>query len=600
MKISAVVGAGLLLAMSGCVTLEQREEPPMPINPSPERLAIFVADNQYVEDYGAYIGEQGEAAARLLKTARRSALNNLFALDVIALIHTVEVENDSRPFPIIHLGDGLNNSCTTELEKFIEGMARTESPWFMAPGNHDSYYLGISYPSTYRGGRDGKLLSSRRGWGDLCTPWRDRDRNGIRLSKMEIEKAILDKRDFIKSYLVSLADRGFLRVGTSGFEGNQCQENPSGYLRKICWRLSAEGASQRDDPLWDDFVVQEISLKDGSGEEVRIILADTVTLESRPPKSLRLTAERDPPLAGELGSAQKGLIRQWFVENKEQGVKSILAGHHPYRGLVTADKKTLEKWAEERLFSLYVSAHTHAGETNDYAGFREVNIGSLVDAPVEYGILVAHTVGGRDGVSIHNVFLTEPSPTRLRSLSPEAVVSLEAVCDKQIILRSAQGEQSLGDVASVLHKDSRKGKARSLRKEAETYRYLIETGVIDIDNSFVPVCYRKFHYKCDMQEGVQENGQCATASDVESCPSTNSRFLNLKVLVSKQSVLSALDLLITNLGMKEGRELYQIEGSRLLDAVARYVKINENRTDDRERVKGCLSIIGSELKERID
>jgi hypothetical protein len=103
-----------------------------------------------------------------------------------------------------------------------------------------------------------------------------------------------------------------------------------------------------------------------------------------------------------------------------------------------------------------------------------------------------------------------------------------------------------------------------------------------------------------MQEGVQENGQCATASDVESCPSTNSRFLNLKVLVSKQSVLSALDLLITNLGMKEGRELYQIEGSRLLDAVARYVKINENRTDDRERVKGCLSIIGSELKERID
>jgi hypothetical protein len=270
----------LILSLTGCATQHIAIKNKNHLEP----LALFIADNQHVMDRGERIYEQGRFVAAKSKTARRSALNNLFDLDVISFITEHESQNAENLFPVIHLGDALNNSCKEEWLAFQKAMQKTRKEWFIVPGNHDSYYLGISYPNvSYDYHRINlESLDSRPGWGALCTPWSEKDINGAHASNINIENAIFDKRDFISAYKTILENREGTTQYKQVIPHNGYIENKNGFLKRAFWSFSdnnRDDDQKSEQKVWEDFIVQDVRLKNKS---VSLILIDTVSSIEKP------------------------------------------------------------------------------------------------------------------------------------------------------------------------------------------------------------------------------------------------------------------------------------------------------------------------------
>nr|VFJ92623.1 MAG: Calcineurin-like phosphoesterase [Candidatus Kentron sp. H]VFK00339.1 MAG: Calcineurin-like phosphoesterase [Candidatus Kentron sp. H] len=569
-KIYILLTIAVAMLFTGCSTIGNGDKGKYPKKQDSNSLAVFISDNQHLEDYGHGILAQGRAAASITTTARRSALNNLFGLDVIHLVESIERNKSGKRLPIIHLGDALNNSCSTEMDAFVSSMEKINQDWFIAPGNHDAYYLGISYPEKFLRGYDGKILSQRNGWGDLCRPWRETDRWTVPTTRDDMERFILDKRDFIKRYLAEkeLISKGKKIKETGSIE---CSNGNSGNLNRICWDLSVEGEMD----VWNNFVVQEILLGDAQNSKgIRIILVDTTAFTKHPQDFFSI--ETEPPLYGQIIPGQKRIIEDWLKENRSAGITTILAGHHPYSNLVKDAREIMNGWAEKGFFGTYASAHTHEGKNMPHKKFLEINIGSLIDDPVEYAVLEKLSNDSESQFDIRRVPLKSKD-----------------VCDPGLLKRHGSDE-SIYELAERLHKGSRKGKRRSLAQEAETYIALINLGVFKFKEKPTPVCYRQYTWKCD--EKKEGEGECAGKNALENCGESDlNSFKNLKILRNEDDIKMRLINLIPKLKKHRGRYLYEIEGSRLLAAVREYFARNE-KTEEGQRIKACLSIIGSEIK----
>lgn len=541
---------------------------------------VFIADNQHVEDHGYSIGEQSFFADQFIPVARRPALTNVFSLRILEYVLKTELANAARPAAdvVIHLGDAINNGCVSEFREFSAVMsAHTKDvlgntvPWYMAPGNHDSFFLGISHPLKDVSSRFlPSNLENRKYWFALCRNMRSFDRIA---PVGAIDAPIMTKQKFIKSYLKAVVPRvtidldfgtlddssRYAKIGKQNGIALRCSEDTGAkHLHRVCW------STTKDKP-WQGFVVQEVRLPIGdTGKFHSLLLVDTCDY-LQPPQLLNVRMFQGAGNNGAMSDAQLAIIEMWLRDNKESGVVTTLVGHHPFHSLnrrswfgfrfgTTRVGGQFRNWANQDLFKRYYSAHTHSGfsashDTNEdsSASFVEVNVGSLVDRPSEY---VRLTTTVSDGSKVKTQCLRRPLTRRtipVADLPPdphcemggrdrlynECYRMLDRYQDRdtEIPDRYANFPQKAFGVVQrsiyariELRKDfasDKRGQNSHIRALAqELFGYSSIFSSIDIEDdlakenrSITPVCFRTYTDKCDATCEDGKHAKC-TAEDM--------------------------------------------------------------------------------------
>jgi hypothetical protein len=99
------------------------------------------------------------------------------------------------------------------------------------------------------------------------------------------------------------------------------------------------------------------------------------------------------PNAGTNGDVlpdQLEIVANWLKDDPGDQKITILMGHHPFATLIKTAQEALSAMRQEYRIPLYVSAHTHKGEyiprggSEGSEGWLELNIGSIVDWPIEF------------------------------------------------------------------------------------------------------------------------------------------------------------------------------------------------------------------------
>jgi len=411
---------------------------------------LFVADNQKALVTAEPIVEQGALVEKTVNTAHRRAALDSFSLDVVQYMASQNQEIDL----LVHGGDILNNSCSWEFMEFVKAIRALNIPWFVAPGNHDGYFLGITSPLSltkriYLPGNG--PLDERGGWAQACTSMvtKREEHDGASFRSIETygiyEENVVDKVAYIGKYLdgIGLGDSSDWTTDvysrdedfTEAFAGYESysleclnfEESEGGlhnqFLREVCWtRKKGEYdflnkfysdkaqygygginlAEQWEDPHpWRNFIVQVLEVSAGY-EKYDILIVDTSSYSP----GIALTESGWMTDIPRYGAADTAHISepQWNIIQKmiKPGRTTVVVGHHP---LLDMDIASYQKIVE--LFSRhgavrYVSGDTHSGydvcftdgskpsgpgETcNEQYPIIESNLGSTIDAPLEYAI----------------------------------------------------------------------------------------------------------------------------------------------------------------------------------------------------------------------
>lgn len=603
---------------------------------------LVVADNQFAFDYGSVIDEQQYAFNRATPTARRNAISNLFSLDFLE-----DVISRSDAKLVIHAGDAMNNGCRSEFERFKTVMNRTGKPWFMAPGNHDVSYLGISHPKWGRkansGNGDFKPLNSITGWGGLCFPMRYRNLHRNQVNKEQVSAHVFNKRNFIKEYLQVLRSRSKLDNQTAIFSSltkhpranvKNCRAATNiKFLHQICWLFADDGKNWNSQKTWRDFIVQEVRWRNSKTNKiVSAILIDTSQFSDRPRfvngKKISSCSVRNLAACEVVGGVnasvlknQRKIIEGWLKQNQDNNIPTVLVGHHPFRKLKNgkgrrftyATNKSMVSWLNslsKRFPEIAsITAHTHDGYSlkpgNKKNEMAEYNVGSLVDIPLEAFRL--NWAGSANGV--------RPRLSRIiYSRIPRRNPSHRGFYLKQRISRcEKQFKRVLGKIpASVIRpiKPSRSwsllgkrnglvSQLQSFEKEAEIFvKVLAKKGYTKLTK---PVCFRTNvstgNYNCGSQK---QDKRCALAKHVVRCSSEDrkgSQFVNLSSISSNTEAIGlAKKLKVTLSKALRGKMIeskayrLQRDAARLLHAIREFDESNRADTPGKYRsLKACLA-----------
>jgi hypothetical protein len=98
---------------------------------------------------------------------------------------------------------------------------------------------------------------------------------------------------------------------------------------------------------------------------------------------------------GQISKEEQGVIQQWVNDAKAENARVIVLGHHP--------SDALEKGSLAFLSSIrpvmYASAHDHDGKWLAFGQGEgttlELNIGSMIDPPIDVRTLTLRSVGGK-------------------------------------------------------------------------------------------------------------------------------------------------------------------------------------------------------------
>jgi Calcineurin-like phosphoesterase len=262
---------------------------------------------------------------------------------------------------IIHLGDVANIGCLGEFARFSASLQRRRAAgdlrrWYIAPGNHDSLVLG--------------------NWGYSASPT-DMDTKWSTECAGTAISGVMDKHGFLAAYL---AAQVWTEVVTPRDPGDDytCSDvvtHDDQAMARICRRPTAY--------QYDSFMIQAIAIN----PDVTILLLDTTQFRQHP----RLTYPGGK--TGGIGTRQLDEARRWLA--KLGGKRVILAGHHPISFLDDASQEELALLIHDVPIVAYLSAHTHDAANvrlhptaaADDQHFLEINVGSLIDWPMEYGYL---------------------------------------------------------------------------------------------------------------------------------------------------------------------------------------------------------------------
>jgi hypothetical protein len=118
----------------------------------------------------------------------------------------------------------------------------------------------------------------------------------------------------------------------------------------------------------------------------------------------------DTQLAGKTGGLHDTQVEAAaeFAKSMNEAQRHwMLASHHPFESLGRDAKKRFNRLRDQGGLPVTLSAHTHAGGIRwNYDGAREgdwleINVGSVLDAPVEFRDLQIHRAGDRYVISSH-------------------------------------------------------------------------------------------------------------------------------------------------------------------------------------------------------
>jgi hypothetical protein len=416
---------------------------------------FLVSDNQRHELLGSGVEIFRTAIAdRKAKVAIRPPQLDLFGQDLL-----VEALAMTDGF-VLHLGDACDISNTGEFGSFAWDMRVAPLGWIMAPGNHDGYFFGNSSRTipkliqewndaaeTYT--YDGATIDSRAMQKDRyvsyylaalilqdavwSAPLARTLGPGVERRYSEWRNAgggsgaATAPRTFAQYWqqLLGLQDDIYQSAGSVAGQAYHSFELPPDlaprgrpHLRRVAWHIDK-------DRVWRSFILQELEISaapaanSGNAGAVSILVLDTGHYQIQPSLDHGLVSLGpatlskgyfDFQVAGEVGAVfdtQEAAARQFMQSMEQEGRIWMLASHHPYKDLARRTKPRFDGMREAGAVPVTLSAHTHTGEViwnedgKREGSWLEINVGSLLDTPVEFRDLQVHRLGDRIAITSH-------------------------------------------------------------------------------------------------------------------------------------------------------------------------------------------------------
>lgn len=361
--LSVVIAVLFTGCISGPQSISSRYEilPEKPDGLAVSKRVLLVADNQLNNLYGDPIWLRNQLFDHIVTVTIRPVQQDLFGQDVLKWV----LEYYAKRIPVVHLGDGANMACAGEFKSFSDIMKTARRPWVMALGNHDAYLLGNLHNV------------NTDGWKNAC----------------KHADGPMTKDRMVMSYLMHLKEQhpDFGQYYTDHPEGGEWRNpnNEGVFLQAVAWKINREKPYQ-------SYILQELNLDmPGSGMAISAILMDSTQFE-KPPNLVPV-----PPLSynagitGSMLSDQISLTEQWLKREKTEKKMTVIMAHHPYATLKKDARRGIDKFREKYSVPLYVSGHTHHGEylvRGGDNGWIELNVGSIVDWPIEFRTFEIHQI----------------------------------------------------------------------------------------------------------------------------------------------------------------------------------------------------------------
>lgn len=409
---------------------------------------FIVSDNQRHELLGGRVDWFRNTASDeiITQVAIRPPQLDMFGQDLLT-----EALGMTNGF-VLHLGDACDLSNTGEFGRFAWDMRGVKHGWVMAPGNHDGYFYGNSSREldylvrewnntgesyTY----DGTKIISRAMQKDRYVSYYLaalilQDAAWSRPLAQHFGSTVLERFEQWKrldqdtvtfanywTALVALQEDIYRMTETSGDGGHETFQLsddliPAGepHLRQVAWHIDKED-------VWKSFVLQEVDItgpdRSPAGDEggISILVLDTSSYRVKPmmeyavPSAVAHEATSgyfDIQIAGKTGGIPKSQLaaaNEFASAMSERQNLWLLASHHPYADLGRDPKKRFNLLRDKGGMPVTLSAHTHKGGirwNNDGAregDWLEVNVGSVLDAPIEFRDFQIHRAGDRHVVN---------------------------------------------------------------------------------------------------------------------------------------------------------------------------------------------------------
>ncbi len=398
----------------------------------------LVSDNQRHELLGSNISGIRMAIAdeKFAESAIRPPQLDLFGQELLR-----EALDRTDGF-VLHLGDACDISNSVEFALFAWDMRRARSGWLMTPGNHDGYFMG----NTSRVGdewiqkwnntaeayeEDGIDIASRAmqkndyvgyylaaiilqnsGWSESLAQHLGADCTAIHQRWRELKQPSFAQywrhlESLQAAVYRAAADGKTHRVNLSNAPNAKIGPNAGVTLRRIAWHVD-------HDKPWKSYLVQEIDIG-VKGHAMSVLVLDTAQYGYRPSAEYgALTAPfaalgmTDVQIAGTHGNILPTQLAsiEWMMEAmKAERRRWICAVHHPYEDLGRHSWSRFNKIRDAGGVPVTLSAHSHDGEYRWHhdgkheGAWLELNVGSMLDAPVEYRNFQMHQVGERLAMS---------------------------------------------------------------------------------------------------------------------------------------------------------------------------------------------------------
>ena len=323
------------------------------------KRVLLVADNQLNHLYGNPIWLRNQLFDHIVSVTIRPVQQDLFGQDILKWA----LRYYGKRIPVVHLGDGTNMACAGEFESFREIMDTADQPWVMAPGNHDAYFLGNLH------------VQDEDWWNEACAR----------------ADGPMTKDRFVEEYIEHLKHQhgAFAKCLNDSRLQGECHDISDPFLRTVAWKIDKEKP-------YRSYVVQELDLgRSDSDLPVSAILMDSSQYHHAPTLVPTPPISYNAGLSGSILDDQMEVVERW-LKNDPTGKKlTILMVHHPYSVLLKAARKTIDGLREKYKIPLYISGHTHHGEyfvRGGDNGWIELNVGSIVDWPIEFRTFEIHQI----------------------------------------------------------------------------------------------------------------------------------------------------------------------------------------------------------------
>ncbi|BFM04895.1 metallophosphoesterase family protein [Halioxenophilus aromaticivorans] len=408
------------------------------MNNFPSATVYFIADNQERELFGDPTYYSAGLAQTSSKVAIRSVEQDLYTKYVAESVMRTITNQDGTP-PVIHLGDVLDYSCNSEFSRLRHLSFLAAPNVYVVRGNHDGIFQGNM---TYGGWLGRVWLYMRKifvnkkidtslesHFNAVCGPL---DGNLPKSDpKAPLGRDKLDAREWPHQF-----NCDYLRLKSSDNLENEIKAfcDASDYhryykvpehgkpppLRKedkkinTPYEYKATMTSGNSLMKWNRGSLLQsvrVPLKPSkectnskhkvkpcavsNDPELGLILLDTTDWPKQP--SFKLLSNKSSSKIGTISKHQRTLVenqlKEWQAELEHSVKAVILTGHYPLSDLHPDSVRWMLNLQDEFPFlaPVYFSAHTHQGYTKigydrdmSNGDIREINVGSLIDAPVHY------------------------------------------------------------------------------------------------------------------------------------------------------------------------------------------------------------------------